>query len=198
MTEESTHIHYEELDGEEFPIVIVRPQESFKINNPTQNMAVMPLWVFNKLSAMLVKAQGDEQKRKAITDLGGLDTNEISLEDWRKQDPDLPMVCSPCAEHLGLEISLGHLEPGTCHICDRDIEILGLCPVLGDPQVRAPLRGLLKLKSLDCDFVRLGPKKVCDDKDIDRGYCCNACWARRWATKVIEELIKKHTTKDGS
>jgi len=25
----------------------------------------------------------------------------------------------------------------------------------------------------------------CDKADIDRGGCCNACWARRWAEGVL-------------
>lgn len=34
------------------------------------------------------------------------------------------------------------------------------------------------------DGVAYPDAQHCDKKDLQRGACCNACWARRWAEKM--------------
>ena len=43
-----------------------------------------------------------------------------------------------------------------------------------------PYNTLQTLASMNCDYAMRGDRS-CDDADIERGGCCNACWARRAA-----------------
>jgi len=50
--------------------------------------------------------------------------------------------------------------------------------------VLVPHNMLQTLASMNCDHVIRG-ERSCDDADIERGGCCNACWARRAAQQTL-------------
>lgn len=70
------------------------------------------------------------------------------------------------------------------------------------------LTGILKhMMSFVCSYVIFSGKesKHCDKKDVERGTCCSACWARRSAEQLlpkVEKLIKafhaSHALMDAS
>jgi len=41
------------------------------------------------------------------------------------------------------------------------------------------------IAGMTCEHVIRG-EKPCDEADLERGGCCNACWASRWAKQQIE------------
>ena len=40
------------------------------------------------------------------------------------------------------------------------------------------------LASMECEHARNG-QKSCDEADLQRGGCCNSCWARRMAKQYL-------------
>jgi hypothetical protein len=41
------------------------------------------------------------------------------------------------------------------------------------------------IAAMECEHKQRG-QRSCNIADIDRGGCCNSCWASRWARKAIE------------
>lgn len=51
-------------------------------------------------------------------------------------------------------------------------------------QVMVEVKDLKVLARMGCEHVTAGGES-CDSADLVRGGCCNACWASRWARRVL-------------
>ena len=52
-------------------------------------------------------------------------------------------------------------------------------------QVASLVEGLRTMATMACQH-----SPPCDKKNLDRGGCCNSCWARRFALKALKRLGK--------
>lgn len=55
--------------------------------------------------------------------------------------------------------------------------------------ITAPEWELDTLASMRCEHLIRG-EKSCDEADLERGGCCNACWTSRWAKRQLKKAGK--------
>ena len=95
------------------------------------------------------------------------------------------------AEARGAEKALQEAEQQTAKVA-QVAQARGVLAAAGQIAVLRHSHALVRLQDLQtiagfaCEHSAAG-QPPCDEADEERGGCCNACWAARWARKVLEE-----------
>lgn len=62
-----------------------------------------------------------------------------------------------------------------------------VCPAPLSTIAQVAVRDLQTLAGIGCEHVARG-ERSCDEADMERGGCCNSCWASRWAKGVLKGI----------